>query len=179
MIPGKVLYSYPGVSILTLAIGPSTFLEFVRYLKSPSDETYSNFWGIRGEIKENVVDPTPTNVWFPDNGLELKLAELEFLILEVSLIIPNLTFEIPDLKKYPSIALAYEALKKGGTSCASLNLSNDLTVDLFLKNKISFNEIYQLNNEVFKSHNWKKNPSVLDLYDLEVWINDFVKSLIK
>ena len=93
--------------------------------------------------------------------------------------IPNLTFEIPDLKKYPSIALAYEALKKGGTSCASLNLSNDLTVDLFLKNKISFNEIYQLNNEVFKSHNWKKNPSVLDLYDLEVWINDFVKSLIK
>ena len=93
--------------------------------------------------------------------------------------IPNLTFEIPDLKKYPSIALAYEALKKGGTSCASLNLSNDLTVDLFLKNKISFNEIYQLNNEVFKSHNWKKNPSVLDLYDLEVWINDFLKSLIK
>ena len=93
--------------------------------------------------------------------------------------IPNLTFEIPDLKKYPSIALAYKALKKGGTSCASLNLSNDLTVDLFLKNKISFNEIYQLNNEVFKSHNWKKNPSVLDLYDLEVWINDFVKSLIK
>jgi len=91
----------------------------------------------------------------------------------------NLTFELPDLNKYPSIDLAYNALKKGGTSCASINLSNDITVDLFLKNKISFNEIYQLNNEVYKSHNWKKNPSVSDLYDLEVWINDFLKSLIK
>ena len=93
-IPGKVLYSNPGVSILIWAIGPSTFLEFVRYLNCPSAETYSNFWGIRGEMKENVVDPTPTNVWFPDNGLDLKLAELEFLILEVSLIISNLTFEL-------------------------------------------------------------------------------------
>ena len=78
LIPGKVLYSKPWFSILTLAIGPSTFLEFVIYSNLPSDETYSNFWGIRGDMKENVVDPTPTNVWPPESGLRFKVAELEF-----------------------------------------------------------------------------------------------------
>ena len=42
------------------------------------------------------------------------------------------------------------------------------------KNKIG--SFVKLNNEVYKSHNWKKNPSVSDLYDLEVWINDFFRS---
>ena len=91
----------------------------------------------------------------------------------------DLTFEAPSMEKYPSIKLAYSALKKAGTSCAAINLSNDIAVELFLMNKISFNEIYELNNKVFELHKWLKNPSISDIVELEKWINDFYKTLIK
>ena len=44
-------------------------------------------------MKENVVDPTPTKVCCPDNGLFFNTAELELLILVVSLIISVLNDE--------------------------------------------------------------------------------------
>jgi len=91
----------------------------------------------------------------------------------------DLTFEVPSMEKYPSINLAYAALKKGGTSCASISLSNDIAVELFLMNKISFNEIFELNNKVFELHEWLKNPLISDIVELEKWINDFYKTLIK
>ena len=91
----------------------------------------------------------------------------------------DLTFEAPSMEKYPSIKLAYSALKKAGTSCAAINLSNDIAVELFLMNKISFNEIYELNNKVFELHEWLKNPLISDIVELEKWINDFYKTLIK
>ena len=43
LIPGKVLYSNPSLSTLTLDIGPSTFKEFVVYEITPSEDVYSNF----------------------------------------------------------------------------------------------------------------------------------------
>ena len=50
--------------------------------------------------------------------------------------IKKLTFESPDLEKFPCIKLAYDAIKKGGTSPVALNVANDIAVDLFLNDKI-------------------------------------------
>jgi 1-deoxy-D-xylulose-5-phosphate reductoisomerase len=47
-------------------------------------------------------------------------------------------FQSPDLKKFRNLALAYSALKEGGNMPCILNAANEMAVDAFLKEKISF-----------------------------------------
>ncbi len=56
----------------------------------------------------------------------------------------NLSFKKIDRKKFPSIDFAYFALKYGKGMPIILNAANEVAVDLFLKNKISFLSIYDL-----------------------------------
>jgi 1-deoxy-D-xylulose-5-phosphate reductoisomerase len=51
---------------------------------------------------------------------------------------PNLTFEKPDARKFRHLALAYEAINKGGNMPCILNAANEITVAAFLEGKISF-----------------------------------------
>src|SRR5436190_3672262 len=51
---------------------------------------------------------------------------------------PNLSFEKPDLDTFTNLALAYEALNKGGNMPCVLNAANEIAVEAFLKDKISF-----------------------------------------
>ncbi|MGD1843577.1 MAG: 1-deoxy-D-xylulose-5-phosphate reductoisomerase [Thermonemataceae bacterium] len=54
---------------------------------------------------------------------------------------PQLTFESPDTKTFRNLALAYEALEKGGNAPCILNAANEIAVDYFLKDEIRFLEI--------------------------------------
>ena len=58
-----------------------------------------------------------------------------------------LTFEQPDLTRFPGLGLAYEALKAGGTMSAILNGANEIAVDAFLHDRIRFGQIAQLVEE--------------------------------
>ena len=58
-----------------------------------------------------------------------------------------LTFEQPDLVRFPGLGLAYEALKAGGTMSAILNGANEIAVDAFLHDRIRFGQIAQLVEE--------------------------------
>ncbi len=51
---------------------------------------------------------------------------------------PQLTFEPVDTKTFRNLALAYEAMKKGGNSPCVLNAANEIAVEAFLKDKIGF-----------------------------------------
>ncbi len=55
--------------------------------------------------------------------------------------ISRLDFEQPDLKKFPCLRLAFEAMKQGGTATAILNAANEIAVEMFLNEKLSFIEI--------------------------------------
>mgnify|MGYP001489206769 FL=1 len=89
----------------------------------------------------------------------------------------NLTFEEPDFKKFPSILYAFEALERGGTSGAALNLSNDITVNLFLQNKIGFTDIVRINKMILDCHPWILHPSLDDLKELKVWVENKISEL--
>jgi 1-deoxy-D-xylulose-5-phosphate reductoisomerase len=52
-----------------------------------------------------------------------------------------LTFERPDMEKYPALKLAYDALKKGGIMPAALNAADEVAVEYFLKGKVKFRDI--------------------------------------
>jgi 1-deoxy-D-xylulose-5-phosphate reductoisomerase len=51
---------------------------------------------------------------------------------------PQLTFEKPDLETFPSLSLAFDALKKGGNMPCVLNAANEVAVQAFLEDKIGF-----------------------------------------
>ncbi len=56
----------------------------------------------------------------------------------------HLTFEHPDLKRFPALNLANECLKNGGASPIILNASNEVAVALFLAGRIGFLDIVRL-----------------------------------
>jgi len=55
--------------------------------------------------------------------------------------VARLDFEPPDFDRFPCLALAYDALKKGGTSTCILNAANEIAVEAFLNETISFLDI--------------------------------------
>lgn len=55
--------------------------------------------------------------------------------------IAKLDFEAPDFERFPCLQLAYDALEKGGTATTILNAANEVAVDAFLNETISFLQI--------------------------------------
>ncbi len=53
----------------------------------------------------------------------------------------QLTFEAPDLKRFPQLGYAYEALKMGGCGCIMLNAANEIAVEAFIAGRIHFIDI--------------------------------------
>lgn len=53
-------------------------------------------------------------------------------------IYPNLTFEKPDYETFPNLQLAFTAMQKGGNMPCILNAANEIAVQQFLQDEISF-----------------------------------------
>jgi 1-deoxy-D-xylulose-5-phosphate reductoisomerase len=66
--------------------------------------------------------------------------------------LPKLEFLEPDLAKFQCLALAYRALRAGGTAPAVLNAANEVAVEAFLNNSIAFHEIAQIIKSVLDAH---------------------------
>lgn len=82
---------------------------------------------------------------YPDR-LENCLGPLDFTALS------QLTFEQPDLGKFPCLDLAYKAIQTGGTMPAALNAANEVAVQAFLDGKIRLSEIAAINGRVMDAH---------------------------
>ncbi len=54
----------------------------------------------------------------------------------------SLDFEAPDTRKFPSLGLAREAAKTGGTAPVVFNAANEVAVESFLSHRISFMDIF-------------------------------------
>ena len=57
-------------------------------------------------------------------------------------------FYHPEVKRYPCLSLAYQALKIGGTATTILNAANEVAVALFLSGKLRFDQIARVVAEV-------------------------------
>jgi len=64
----------------------------------------------------------------------------------------NLTFEEADRKVFKGIDLAYRAGRIGGTMPTVFNASNEIAVELFMKKKIKFLDIYRIIEDAMNSH---------------------------
>ena len=77
------------------------------------------------------------------------------------------TFEfLPvDRKRFPSLDLAYAALRAGGTAPAVLNAANEVAVDAFLQGRIGFLGIARLVGEVLERHRPARIQSLQDVVE--------------
>ena len=64
----------------------------------------------------------------------------------------NLTFEEPDMETFKGLPLAYRAGKTGGTMPVVFNAANEVAVELFMKEKIKFLEIYDVIEKAMNNH---------------------------
>jgi 1-deoxy-D-xylulose-5-phosphate reductoisomerase len=92
---------------------------------------------------------------------------------------PSLTFEQPDTKIFRNLALAFEALNQGGNMPCILNAANEVAVQAFLKEKISFISMPDIISESMQRMNFVKNPVLDDYIQTDKETRLLTASLIK
>ncbi len=75
----------------------------------------------------------------------------------------KMTFEMPDLKAFPCLRLAFEAGITGGTMPAVMNAVNERAVNSFLEGRISFLDIPRIIEETMHKHKVISCPSLSDI----------------
>ena len=75
----------------------------------------------------------------------------------------TLTFEAPDLEAFPSLAIAIECGKAGGTLPCAFNAANEEAVNAFLEGKIKYLDIPYITATVTQKHQSVANPAIEDI----------------
>jgi 1-deoxy-D-xylulose-5-phosphate reductoisomerase len=83
--------------------------------------------------------------------------------------IGTLTFEEPDLERFPAIELARRAGEIGGTLPAVLNAANEIAVEAFVNRKINFPQITELVRRTMDAHKTVLHPSLEQILEADNW----------
>ncbi len=81
----------------------------------------------------------------------------------------SLHFEAPRVDDFPALRLAREAGEVGGTLPAVMNAANEVAVDYFLNERISFPAIWQTVERVMQKHTVGQHPSLEELVEADRW----------
>jgi 1-deoxy-D-xylulose-5-phosphate reductoisomerase len=93
---------------------------------------------------------------------------------------PNsLTFEDPDIKTFRNLALATEALHKGGNLPCVLNAANEIAVFAFLRNRIGFLDMTDLVERTMQYVPFIARPTLEEYFESDGEARNFAASLIK
>ena len=89
--------------------------------------------------------------------------------------IGSLTFEAPDEKRFPALRLARESGEAGGTLPGVFNAANEVAVEAFLEEKISFPRIWEMVETVMSAHRNEKKPDLASIIAADQWARDQAK----
>ncbi len=81
--------------------------------------------------------------------------------------VSTFSFEKPDLQTFRNLQIAYDCLKQGGNSPCIMNAANEVAVELFLANKISFTGISNLIEEALTTIEFINNPSLKECLETD------------
>jgi 1-deoxy-D-xylulose-5-phosphate reductoisomerase len=90
----------------------------------------------------------------------------------------SLTFDPPDVDKFPSLAFAFEACKQKGTLPAVMNAANEVAVQAFLAQRIEFLGIFNIISSTMGRHRRIDNPDLSGIIEADHWARETAKSLI-
>jgi 1-deoxy-D-xylulose-5-phosphate reductoisomerase len=91
---------------------------------------------------------------------------------------PDLQFRKPDLNRFPCLALGIEAAKAGGYAPTVLNAANEVAVDAFLAERISFTAIAAINEEVLTRMEPIEVSSLQQILEIDVEARQLARQLI-
>jgi 1-deoxy-D-xylulose-5-phosphate reductoisomerase len=91
---------------------------------------------------------------------------------------PSLTFEAPDTKTFRNLALAKDAMYQGGNAPCILNAANEVVVDAFLRNKISFLEMSDIIEKCLGKISHIELPGLNDYIESNTETRKYASSLI-
>ncbi len=86
----------------------------------------------------------------------------------------TLTFEEPDIDTFRCLKLAYEAGKLGGNMPAIYNGANEIAVELFLDEKISYMQIEEIIEDSMNKFELVKNPNLEQVLDIDRRVREYV-----
>ena len=92
--------------------------------------------------------------------------------------IARLDFEKPDFEKFPSVKMAYEAGKIGGSATVCMNAANEEAVFAFLEDKIKLYEIYQITSKMMEQHHLVQKPSIDEIFEIDKEVRVKTRELI-
>lgn len=91
----------------------------------------------------------------------------------------TLSFEEPDLRTFRNLALAEEALYKGGNLPCILNAANEIAVFAFLRNRIGFLDITAMVEKTMNKIPFLQNPTLEEYFDSDAEARNYAASMIQ
>jgi len=91
----------------------------------------------------------------------------------------QLTFEAPDIRRFPCLGLAYDALRAGGSSAAVLNAANEVVVEAFLDHRIPYLRIPATLSPVLDRLGGRPATSLDDLEAIDTEARTLATQLIR
>ena len=88
----------------------------------------------------------------------------------------SITFEKPDTDTFKGLAMAYDAIREGGSMPTVYNAANEKAVALFLDKKIKFLEIYDFIQGAMEHHKTIQNPSVDEILGAEAEACEYIET---
>lgn len=93
--------------------------------------------------------------------------------------VSTLTFEEPDIKTFRNLALAQEALGKGGNLPCVMNAANEIAVYAFLRNRINFLDMTDVIEKTMQQIPFIEKPTLEEYFDSDGEARNFAADLIK
>ena len=90
----------------------------------------------------------------------------------------GLTFREPDLEKFPCLAFACEAGRKGGTLPAVLNAANEVAVNAFLGRRLAFDAIPRIVERTLAWHAFEDHPTLEAIIAADFWARQTAEKLV-
>ena len=90
----------------------------------------------------------------------------------------SLDFYGPDKQKFPCLSLAYSALEMGGNIPCALNAANEVAVDAFLRDRISFHHIPALIQKTLQATPPIPQPALADIMDTNILARNLAQNLL-
>ena len=81
----------------------------------------------------------------------------------------SLTFESPDLDRFPALELARRAGEVGGTLPAVLNAANEVAVEAFVNRRIKFSQITETVRRTMDAHTVIAHPTLEQILEADAW----------
>lgn len=89
-----------------------------------------------------------------------------------------LTFEEPDMRRFRNLALAYEALQRGGNAACVLNAANEIVNRAFLEDRIGFLQMSDVIEKVMQTATFLPKPTLDDYFQSDIEARRMASELI-